>query len=47
MPSHLTFRYRIKDSTSGKHLRRMGWSVNTVWHFCNEVSILAWRRERR
>jgi transposase len=47
MPSNLTFRYRIKDSTSGKHLRRMGWAVNTVWNFCNEVSILAWRRERR
>ena len=47
MPSHLTFRYRIKDSTSSKHLQRMGWSVNTVWNFCNEVSILAWRRERR
>jgi len=25
----------------------MGWAVNTVWNFCNEVSILAWRRERR
>lgn len=45
--SMLTFRYRIKDATSGKHLQRMAWAVNTVWNFCNEVSMLAWRREKR
>lgn len=44
--SMLTFRYRIKDSTSGKHLQRMAWAVNTVWNFCNEVSLLAWRRHK-
>ena len=43
----LTYRYRIKDATSGKHLTRMAWAVNTVWNYCNEVSLLAWRRERR
>ena len=43
----LTFRYRIKDATSGKHLQRIAWAVNTVWNFCNEVSLLAWRREKR
>lgn len=48
MPSSvLTFRYRIKDATSGKHLKRMAWAVHTVWNYCNEVSLLAWRREKR
>jgi putative transposase len=48
MPSRvLTYRYRLKDSTSGKPLQRMGWAVNTVWNFCNEVAMLAWRRDRR
>jgi IS605 OrfB family transposase len=42
-----TFRYRIKDATSGKHLTRIAWSVNYVWNYCNEVSLLAWRREKR
>ena len=44
--SMLTFKYRIKDSTSGKHLVRLGWAVNTVWNFCNEVSMLALRRDK-
>jgi len=43
----LTFRYRIKDATSGKHLQRIAWAVNYVWNYCNEVSLLAWRREKR
>jgi putative transposase len=43
----LTYQYRIKDSTSATHLTRMAWAVNRVWNFCNEVSILAWRRDRR
>ena len=47
MPSSLlTFKYRIKDSTSGKHLVGLGWAVNTVWNFCNEVSMLALRRDK-
>ena len=41
-----TFRYRIKDATSGTHLLRMAWACNTVWNFCNEVSLLAWRRDK-
>jgi putative transposase len=45
--SMLTFRYRIKDSTSGKHLQRIAWAVNYVWNYGNEVSLLAWRREKR
>lgn len=48
MPSSmLTFRYRIKDSTSGKHLQRMAWACNRVWNFANETSLLVWRREKR
>jgi putative transposase len=43
----VTFRYRIKDATSSKHLLRMAWAVNTMWHYCNEVSLLALRRDRR
>jgi putative transposase len=43
----LTFQYRIKDRTSRKHLTRMAFAVHTVWNYCNEVSMLAWRRDRR
>lgn len=45
--SVLTYRYRIKDATTGKHLCRMASAVNRLWNYCNEVSILAWRRDRR
>ena len=48
MPSSmLTYKYRIKDATTGKQLQRMGWAVNRVWNFCNETSLLVWRREKR
>jgi putative transposase len=48
MPSSLlTYRYRVKDATSGKHLLRMAWAVNTVWNYCQEVSLLALQREKR
>jgi IS605 OrfB family transposase len=43
----LTFKYRIKDATVGKRLQRLGWAVHYVWNYCNEVSLLAWRREKR
>lgn len=43
----LTYRYRIKDATSGKHLQRMAWAVNYVWNFCNETALRVWRREKR
>lgn len=45
--SILTFRYRIKDSTSGTRLAKMASAVNYVWNFCQEVSLLAFRREKR
>jgi transposase len=31
----LTFRYRVKDSASRKHLRRMALAVNNVWNWCS------------
>jgi IS605 OrfB family transposase len=42
----LTYRYRVKDSTSGKHLLKMSHAVNHVWNYCQEVSLLAWRRDK-
>lgn len=44
--SVLTYKYRIKDATSGTHLQRMAWAINTVWNYCNEVSLLAFRRNK-
>ena len=48
MPSSLlTFRYRIKDATRGKHLLTMAHAVNFVWNYANERSLHAYRRDRR
>src|ERR1044071_456413 len=44
--SYLTYRYRIKDSTSRKHLLKMSYAINLVWNYCNEVTMLAWRRDK-
>jgi putative transposase len=44
--SMLTYRYRIKDETTGKHLRRMAGAIHYVWNYCNEMSILAFRRNK-
>jgi IS605 OrfB family transposase len=44
--SILTYKYRIKDSTSGKHLGKMAGAINYVWNYCNEVSLLAFRRDK-
>ncbi len=43
----LTYKYRIKDSTSQNHLGRMAGAVNFVWNYCNEVSMLALRRNEK
>lgn len=33
-----TFSYRVKDSSSRRHLRAMARSVSFVWNYCNDVS---------
>jgi IS605 OrfB family transposase len=42
----LTYRFRIKDASSGTHLGKMAGAINYVWNYCNEVSLLAWRRDK-
>ncbi len=44
--SILTYRYRVKDATSGKPLGTMAGAINYVWNYCQEVSLLAWRRDK-
>ena len=44
--SLITYKYRIKDSTSGKQLCKMASAVNYVWNYCQEVSLLAYRRDK-
>ncbi|MGQ4808964.1 hypothetical protein NKDENANG_02359 [Candidatus Entotheonellaceae bacterium PAL068K] len=47
MPKQIiTYPYRIKDSRSSNHLVRMGYAVHDVWNDCNEVSMLAWGRDK-
>ena len=45
--STLTYKYRIKDSQHRTYLVRLSYAANTVWNYCNEVSMLAWRRDRK
>ena len=33
----LTYRYRIKDRSAKKTLRRHAKACNVVWNYCNEV----------
>jgi hypothetical protein len=33
----LTYRYRIKDATVGKHLERHRRAVNFVWNYCCNI----------
>jgi putative transposase len=44
--SVITYKYRIKESTSGTHLRKMAGAIHYVWNYCNEVSLLAFRRDK-
>ncbi|WP_373331339.1 RNA-guided endonuclease InsQ/TnpB family protein [Salmonirosea aquatica] len=44
---YTTYQFRIKDSTSGKHLTRMGYSCNFVWNYCNEVNQERWKKFRK
>jgi putative transposase len=43
----LTYRYRIKDATSGKHLDALSRSVNRVWNYCGEVHEASRRHNKR
>src|SRR5215831_2880538 len=44
--SLLTYKYRMKDSTSGAALGKMAGAINYVWNYCQEVSLLAFRRDK-
>lgn len=41
-----TFSFRVKDSTSAKELVRLGNAVNTVWNYCNEISLKSAQRPK-
>jgi len=43
----ITYKYRIKDSTSKKKLQKMSYSVNDVWNYCNEVSQIALKNKNK
>lgn len=43
----VTFRYRVKDKTSAKHLRRMSGAVNYAWNYCCSTQREAQRRRTR
>ena len=45
MSSITTYKFRIKDATSGTRLNRMAGAVNFVWNFCNDVAMQAVKRE--
>ena len=40
----LTYKYRVKDATTGKHLKRYAWGCNQVWNFCVATQREAERR---
>ncbi|WP_203444515.1 hypothetical protein [Microvirga sp. VF16] len=42
--AYLTFSYRVKDATSGKHLVALGIATNTVWNYVNEIGEWSTRR---
>ncbi len=39
-----TLHYRIKDTTTARHLAKMAGSVNYVWNYCNEVNQESWKK---
>ena len=43
----LTYRYRIKDATAGRHLQRQAREVNRVWNYCGEIQNAARRHNKR
>lgn len=44
--SLLTYKYRIKDSTSREALCKMAGAINYIWNYVQEVSLLAFRRDK-
>ena len=42
--SFITYKFRVKDSTTGKHLDRMAIAANQVWNFCVATQREAERR---
>lgn len=45
--SIITYQYRIKDSQHRNYLKCLSYASNYVWNYCNEISILAWGRDRK
>jgi hypothetical protein len=43
----LTYRYRIKDAASGKHLVALARGANTVWNYCGEIQEASRRHNKR
>jgi len=43
----LTYRYRIKDATSRRHLELQSRAVNRVWNYCGEIQEAARRHNKR
>jgi putative transposase len=43
----LTYRYRIKDATAGRHLEQQARAVNRVWDYCGEIQEAARRHNKR
>jgi putative transposase len=43
----LSYRYRVKDATSGKRLAAMARAVNRVWNFCGDTQETARRHNKR
>ncbi|MGB6487592.1 MAG: transposase [Steroidobacteraceae bacterium] len=43
----LTYRYKIKDATTGRHLKRQARAVNQVWNYCGEIHHAARRHNKR
>jgi putative transposase len=43
----LTYRYRIKDGTTAKHLAAMARSVNYIWNYCGEIQNASRRHNKR
>src|SRR5262249_13347060 len=44
--SLLTYKYRMKDSPSGAALGKRAGAIHYVWNYCQEVSLLAFRRAK-